>query len=148
MNFNLVHQTGTNSHTKDLTTAKNIRLGLGSLSDSYLPIGYIDEYSIGKYFSQADYYFGRSGAHIIYELAVLKIPSLLVPLMTTHDSEQWKNSQILVKANLARVILPSVLTLTKFNTEFRNLRNSHPTTLKLPLDATANLIDSLLDELK
>ena len=77
--YNIVHQTGTNSLTRDYVRSISIQNALGSLADSYLPMGYITESEIGVYLHSADLYFGRSGAHICYELGLLGLPSISPP---------------------------------------------------------------------
>lgn len=146
--FNIVHQTGTNSHTHDYDHSLSLQNSLGSLADSYLPMGYITESEIGAYLHSADLYFGRSGAHICYELAVLGLPSILTPLMSTHDREQYKNAQFIVKAKLGLILPQASLTLSHFHSQVARLKQLKATPLGLREDATTVLVDDLLSELK
>lgn len=142
--YNLVHQTGTSSLTRDYEYALLCKKNLGSLVDSYLPFGYINEYEIGTYLRSADMYLGRSGAHICYELAILALQSVLVPLMSTHDHEQHKNAKILEHSGIGQIISESDLNITNFlSKKFPSVRP-----LPLPLDAGIILVDDLLRELK
>jgi UDP-N-acetylglucosamine--N-acetylmuramyl-(pentapeptide) pyrophosphoryl-undecaprenol N-acetylglucosamine transferase len=111
--YNIVHQTGSSSLTRDYETAISLDSTLGSLADCYLPIGYIGEVVIGSYLRSANLYLGRSGAHICYELGLLGLKSILIPLMSTHDAEQHKNATILVKAGLAEILPQPKLTLSR-----------------------------------
>ncbi len=140
---NVVHQTGTNSTTRDYERALALQDSLASLADCYLPLGYITESEIGTYLRSADYYFGRSGAHITYELAVLGLPALLVPLMSTHDQEQLKNAHVLSKANLGIVLAQSELTLPHFLTKLTQLKSLSGQTLALPKNSAPQLVDDL-----
>lgn len=146
--FNLVHQTGTSSVTQDYEKSLALQESLGSLGDSYLPLGYITQNEIGSYLHNVDFYFGRSGAHICYELGVIGLKSILVPLMSTHDHEQLKNAQILVNAKQGVVLPQSSLKLETFLTTLAKLKNASPVALNLNVDATKLLIDHLLKELK
>lgn len=146
--FNIVHQTGSTTETRDYETAVARLDSLGSLSDCYLPLAYISEHDIGGYLHSADYYLGRSGAHICYELALLSLPSILVPLMTTHDHEQHKNANILVSAGLAIILVQSELSLPHFMQAFKELGHLTYHPLDLPRDGSTTLIDHLLHELK
>lgn len=141
--FNLVHQTGTSTQTHDYETAIALQNTLGSLSDSYLPLGYISENDIGSYLRSADYYLGRSGAHITYELAVVGLPSLLVPLLSTHDHEQFKNADVLVGANLGVKLAQSELSLAHFLEHFAQLKLLRGQALSLSRHATSDLVDDL-----
>lgn len=146
--FNIVHQTGTSSVTQDYEHAIATLDTLGSLSDCYLPLGYISESEIGTYLHSADLYLGRSGAHICYELGLLGLPSILVPLMSTHDYEQHKNAHILVKAELGLILAESDLTIPNFFTKVKALSHLSGKPLSLPKDAATVMIDDLLFELK
>ncbi len=146
--FNILHQTGTSSVTHDYELALSLQNSLGSLADSYLPVGYISESEIGTYIHSTDLYFGRSGAHITYELTVTMLPSILVPLMSTHDHEQHKNAEILVKAKQGVILPQSELSHAQFISAVKVVRGLKPKPLKLPSNAAKILVDDLLDDLK
>lgn len=145
--YNLVHQTGTNSTTQDYDRALALQSTLGSLSDSYLPMGYITESEIGRYLKGANIYFGRSGAHICYELGLLGIKSILTPLMSTHDHEQHKNALILKGAKLALILPESKLSYDSFVDLTSKLSELKGKPLPLPRHASSTLVDHLLSEL-
>lgn len=146
--YNIVHQTGTSSVTHDYEYALSLQNTLSSLADCYLPLGYITENEIGGYLRSADLYLGRSGAHICYELGVIGLPSVLVPLMTTHDHEQHKNAGILAKGGLAVILLESELTPTHFRESLTKLNHLPRKKLVLPLNASSALVEDLLANLK
>lgn len=146
--FNIVHQTGTSSITGDYDHALSLQNSLGSLSDSYLPLGYISESEIGTYLRSAGLYLGRSGAHVCYELAVVGLPSILVPLMSTHDHEQHKNAGILVKANIGLILAQSSLTLDHFLGTYEQIKIIKAKPVSLPIDAATLLTNQLLIDLK
>ena len=145
--FNIVHQTGTNSKTQDYERACALQNTLASLADCYLPRGYIGESEIGSYLHSTQLYLGRSGAHICYELGVLGLTSILVPLMSTHDAEQLKNARILESARLALILPQSRLTLPQFTSAVTQLKQLKGTKLPLPIDATNILVNHLLKQL-
>lgn len=146
--FNLLHQTGTSSQTHDYEHALSLQNGLRSLADSYLPAGYITESEIGSYLGSSDLYFGRSGAHITYELGVLGLRSILVPLMSTHDHEQHKNAQILVDAKQAVILAQSQLSYDHFRQSVDRVKALKPKPLSLANNAADLLVNDLLIELK
>jgi UDP-N-acetylglucosamine--N-acetylmuramyl-(pentapeptide) pyrophosphoryl-undecaprenol N-acetylglucosamine transferase len=146
--FNLLHQTGTSSHTHDYDSAISLQNSLGSLADSYLPVGYISESKIGVYLRSSDLYFGRSGAHITYELGVTGLKSILVPLMSTHDHEQHKNAQILVKAKQAVILAESQLGYEHFGEVIKQVGSLKSKKLKLARNAADLLVNDLLADLK
>ncbi len=146
--FNLIHQTGNSSITKDYDRAISLKDTLGSLSDCYLPLGYIGENEIGNYLRSATYYFGRSGAHICYELAVIGTKSILVPLMSTHDYEQHKNATYLAQSKQGVILTESHLTLSHFMDSIKTVAQLSSRPQLLPLNATQAIVTSLLSELK
>lgn len=145
--FNIVHQTGTSSLTLDYQKSLFLKDELNSLSDSYLPLGYISESEIGKYLSSSDIYLGRSGAHICYELGCLGLKSILVPLMSTHDHEQLKNAAILESAQIGVILPQSNLSYPHFKESLKALANLKAKPLELPTDATKVMIKDILKEL-
>ncbi len=146
--FNIIHQTGTSSLTGDYEKSLAYKVELGSLSDSYLPLGYIGENEIGHYLYSADIYLGRSGAHICYELGVTAIPSILVPLMSTHDHEQHKNASILEKSGIGVILPQSELTFPHFVDKIKELKKLSGRPMQLPKDASIVMVDSILKTLK
>ena len=146
--FNIVHQTGTTSLTHDYDQSLSLKASLASLADCYLPLGYIGENEIGTYLRSAAIYFGRSGAHVCYELAVLGIKSILVPLMSTHDHEQHKNATFLTKSQLGLILPQSQLTYPSFIQAYSKLSALKPIRQPLPLSATSTIVTTLLSELK
>ncbi len=141
--FNIIHQTGTSSKTRDLEKAISLQDSLGSLADCYLPVGYISVNDIGSYLKSADYYLGRSGAHIIYELMLLKLKSILVPLPSTHQSEQQKNAHELVALKQGIIINQSELEINKIVAGFKDLTKAVPIKSSLPSDATKRIYDDI-----
>ena len=143
LDFNIVHQTGTSSETGDYDHALVLRGSLGSLSDSYLPIGYIAENVIGLYLKSANYYLGRSGAHITYELLLLQLRAILVPLTHTHQQEQRKNALELVKVKQAVVVSQSNLTLENLREAIAELKQLKPEKYTLSGDATEKVYNDI-----
>lgn len=145
--FNLVHQTGTSSATGDYDRALTLKNTLDKSADNYLPVGYLGEYEIGDYFKSADLYFGRSGAHVTYELALLGLPAILVPFLHTHLQEQLKNAKYLADSGNAVILPQSELSLPAFMQTVKLLKNQGRHPLPLPRDASLLLIRDLLQNL-
>ncbi len=145
--YNLIHQTGTNSATQDNARALSLQAQLGSLADCYLPLGYITASQIGTYLKSTDYYLGRSGAHITYELILLQKKSVLVPLDFTHQAEQHKNARELVRAGLGVIVPQSELTLQNVLKALAHTSRLKPASPHLPADATRKIYDDLLNSL-
>ena len=74
---------------------------------------YIKEYFFGSevaaVFNTCDFVISRSGAHTVYELAMLKKPCILVPIPWSSNNEQQKNAELLKSVGLAEVVNESLL---------------------------------------
>ena len=143
--YNLIHQTGTSSVTGDYERALAHQDGLPlSLVSHYRPVGYVGESELTTLLSGCDLVVGRSGAHTTYELAVLGQKSILVPFMHTHGHEQLHNAKLLAKHGLALIIPESKLSFPRLVEAIRQMLSAKGTTpLKLPLDATAVMVEEL-----
>lgn len=142
--YNIVHQTGTSSVTHDYEHAIALKESLGSLADCFLPLGYISEDQIGKFLSSADLYFGRSGAHICYELLHLSLKAILVPLATTHKREQFRNANVLVESNLGIILPQSDLSYPNFIKTTSKLLALKSSNINLPQNAAEAIYHDLL----
>lgn len=142
--YNVIHQTGTSSVTRDYEHAIALKESLGSLADCYLPLGYISEDQIGKYLRSADLYLGRSGAHICYELLHLALKSILIPLAATHKREQYRNANILVESRLGLILPQSDLSYPNFVKLATQLANFQPKNITLPQNAAEAIYHDLL----
>lgn len=141
--FNVIHQTGTNSSTGDYEQAQALRNNLGSLSDCYRPLGYITEDQIGTYLRSADYYLGRSGAHMCYELLFTSCRSILIPLPGTHRAEQYANAKMVEGAGIGQIVTQSELTLKNILTAIKLIPANKPPLFTVPTDATERIINDL-----
>jgi UDP-N-acetylglucosamine--N-acetylmuramyl-(pentapeptide) pyrophosphoryl-undecaprenol N-acetylglucosamine transferase len=68
-------------------------------------LGYLD--TIEEAYLAADVSISRSGASTVAELALLGLPSILVPLPTLARGDQEANARVLERAGAAKVILQS-----------------------------------------
>ncbi|MEI7578871.1 MAG: UDP-N-acetylglucosamine--N-acetylmuramyl-(pentapeptide) pyrophosphoryl-undecaprenol N-acetylglucosamine transferase [bacterium] len=103
--FNIIHQTGNSTVTKDFEKAQIFKEQLPSqLQDNYLIREYIYQDEIGEVFAKADLVLGRSGANTCSDLLALGKLAVLMPIPWSDGNEQLKNAQMLEKIGLARII--------------------------------------------
>ena len=89
--YNLFHQTGETSFTKDLVRLKKKRSQLRSkYKKRYRVVGYITTNLFINALKQADIVITRAGAHTVYSLAILRKKAILIPLSFSFDNEQEK----------------------------------------------------------
>jgi UDP-N-acetylglucosamine--N-acetylmuramyl-(pentapeptide) pyrophosphoryl-undecaprenol N-acetylglucosamine transferase len=147
--YNIIHQLGTSSVTGDYQMALSKKDSLPEeIAARYQPEGYIGESEIGSLLASCDLYMGRSGAHITYELGMLRVRSVLIPFRHTHGNEQVKNAKYLAQSGLATILPQSKLTLSSVVEAItKSLSDPSPDPLPLPHDATTLLVEDLLNAL-
>lgn len=112
--YQVVLQTGNNSIYNDYGTAVKIKRSLPKdMEGRFFPIKFVSETEIGFLFNNIDLFVGRSGANTVYELGVLKIPSILIPIPWVTHNEQEENAKILSTLNLAEILKENDLTTQK-----------------------------------
>src|SRR3989344_584125 len=102
---NIIHQTGSHSIYNDIVSLKDrYRKIQNEIKGKYYAKEFILEDEIGEIYSKSDLVISRAGAHSVYELAVLKKPSILIPIPWVSHNEQLENAVMLKDLGLARVI--------------------------------------------
>ncbi|MEK7091025.1 MAG: UDP-N-acetylglucosamine--N-acetylmuramyl-(pentapeptide) pyrophosphoryl-undecaprenol N-acetylglucosamine transferase [Patescibacteria group bacterium] len=128
-NYRIIHQTG----NLDYSTAQ-----------SYLKDGYecfsFDSSKAVSALSQAAVVVSRAGAHIVYELAYLKKPCVLIPISHTSHDEQLLNAQILERNHQAVILPESKLSPQSLISSIKQAFQLIPGKLMLPIDASEKLI--------
>lgn len=109
--FNVIHQCGRTSLFTDYEDFEVIREALpNDLREGYLLKDYFGEREIGSVFARASFLISRSGANIVYELAALGKPALLIPIPWSSGGEQEKNARKAKDLGLAEIIPQDKLT--------------------------------------
>lgn len=109
--YQIVLQTGENKTFKDYEVLNNLKQSLQKdLRNNFLPVTYIGSNDIGYLLNNIDLFVGRSGANTVYEMGILRIPSLLIPIPWVTNNEQQKNAEILVNLGLAEILPEGELT--------------------------------------
>ncbi len=93
-NFTIAHQTGSSTLTKDLDRARRIKDKLGQYKDRYLYAPYFFAEDAATYIRSSALVVSRSGAHIVYELMVLKKKAVLIPISWVSHNEQYLNAKL------------------------------------------------------
>jgi UDP-N-acetylglucosamine--N-acetylmuramyl-(pentapeptide) pyrophosphoryl-undecaprenol N-acetylglucosamine transferase len=103
--FQVILQTGDNQEYKDYELLVKERKKLSpNLRERFLPIKYVGRKEIGFLLNNIDLFVGRAGANTVYEMGVLKIPSLFIPIPWVPHNEQEKNAKILKDLGLAQIL--------------------------------------------
>ena len=106
--YNVIHQCGRSTVHNDYQELKGLspacrQAGLKQRS-RYILKDYFTEEEIGAVFAVADVVISRAGANIVYELAALGKPAVLIPLPWVSHNEQYQNAKVLANAGSAVVL--------------------------------------------
>ena len=105
INYQIVLQTGDNTVYNDYSVIKKeIDKYPKDMRDRILLTKFIGKKDIGCLLNNTDLYVGRAGANTVYELGLLQIPSIFIPISWVTHNEQYKNAQILVNYGLATIL--------------------------------------------
>lgn len=145
VNYNIIHQCGSNTEYNDFAKAHRLASDLGPLSKHYLVCDYFTQDKIGAIFNTADLLITRAGAHTVYEILVLNKPAIVIPIPWTHFDEQTKNAYHLVNSGLAELITEDKLDPNTLNEKiqlmFRQYRCYHiKPGYRVPGDADKTII--------
>lgn len=103
--YQIVLQTGDNKQFNDYQAFEYIRTTLSDeQKQRFLPVPYVSSKDIGYLFNNIDLYVGRAGANTVYEMGVLQIPSIFIPIPWVTHNEQYKNAEVLKDLGLAEIL--------------------------------------------
>lgn len=109
--YQIILQTGENKVFNDYKILQNAKAGLEKeIQSRFIPTSYVSSKDIGFLLNNIDLFVGRAGANTVYEMGVLQIPSILIPIPWVTHNEQQKNAEVLVKLGLAEIIQEGELT--------------------------------------
>ncbi|HOR52732.1 MAG TPA: UDP-N-acetylglucosamine--N-acetylmuramyl-(pentapeptide) pyrophosphoryl-undecaprenol N-acetylglucosamine transferase [Candidatus Pacearchaeota archaeon] len=118
--FQLIIQTGDSKITNDfkLLSLEKEKL-TKELKDRLIITKYIGNEEIGFVLNNADLFIGRAGANTVYELGLIRIPSILIPIPWVTHNEQMENAKVLESVGLAKIINEGELTSEKLQVILR-----------------------------
>ncbi len=140
----VVHQIGHN----DGTQADGIQQSLRKLADeypNYVCAAWLNAEDLFWLYRQHARTICRSGANTIYELAVMAVPAILVPLPGSADGEQQAHAKWLESIGGATILEQNELSTQKLLAAIDDLDRTYALrqlrlqSLHLPIDATAKL---------
>ncbi len=109
--YQIILQTGDNKVFNDYRSLLNTKEKLDEdMRQRFLPVTYIQAKDMGYLLHNIDLYIGRAGANTVYEMGVLQIPSIFIPIPWVTHNEQYKNAEVLANIGLAEIIQEGELT--------------------------------------
>lgn len=125
--YNIVHQIGTTeAQNVEWERAQDMIKTLPKdLVGNYYPARFIDYKEVGAVFSFADLVISRGGANTIYDLGVLRKPSIIIPIEPSLMDEQLRNAELLEKSGLGKLVhqknLQAATLINEIEKMFNNL---------------------------
>jgi UDP-N-acetylglucosamine--N-acetylmuramyl-(pentapeptide) pyrophosphoryl-undecaprenol N-acetylglucosamine transferase len=141
-NFTIIHQTGSTSLNSDYEQA----IELSKIYPNYHPFDY-DSQKAASALSEASVVVSRSGAHITYELGILGIRCVLIPLPNSSHSEQELNAKSLEKSHQAIILSQDQLSPKSLHNAILSASKLNPEPINLPIDADNKLFQLIIDTL-
>lgn len=103
--FVLIIQTGDNRQFDDFSRFNLAKSQLPpELSERVLVSKFFGSDEIGAVFNLADFVVSRSGANVVFDLASVGKPSILIPLPASRHNEQFLNAEELENRGLAKIV--------------------------------------------
>ena len=126
--FEVIHQTGLEGFKR----VKNESLAMTDkeLLKYYHPYFFLDEKELSQAYAAADCIVGRAGAGTIFEIALVKKPSILVPLSESAQNHQVKNAYSYAKAGACLVLEEGNFTHNFFIEKLRILLKNDADSMK------------------
>lgn len=139
--FTIVHQTGSSTQNKDIDRARRIKEKLGALKSHYIHAPYFFGEDAATFIRSADIIVSRSGAHITYELMLLKKKSVLIPIPWVSHNEQFLNAKLANEQIGSKILEEKDLTPESLYQTIIDLskRQSVSKTVKLVTDAVEKI---------
>jgi len=100
--FEVIHQTGKRNFASVKEEAPIVIKK--NQQKYYHPVGFLDETTLADAYKAADFIVSRAGAGTIFEIAAVKKPSILVPLIGAAQNHQVKNAYAYADGGAAEVL--------------------------------------------
>lgn len=102
--YNIIHQTGNSTVTKDFEKADVLKESLDKYSDNYTFKDFFPVEEMARVLQSATLVISRGGANTILELLALGKPTIIIPIPWVSHDEQTKNAKVLEKFGIGKII--------------------------------------------
>ena len=142
--YTVIHQTGSNTMTKDADKARRLKASLGEYEKRYQYAPYFFTKDAAKYLQSAYLVISRAGAHQTYELSLLNKRVILIPISWVSHNEQFLNAKLAQKQTASLVLEEKDLSSETLSQAIdKVVTKKPPSSSGLPLDA----VDKILKEI-
>lgn len=141
----VIHQTG----EKNISEFSNI-----FNKDMYFAFGQTDPKNMAEILSKSDLVISRAGANTVWELLLLKKPSILIPIPWSYNDEQNENAKYMENLGLAKIIHQKDLTPQRLLSVIETVISEYPSIIKKTesivspdINSSEKVVDLLVEEL-
>jgi len=145
--YQVILQTGDNKIYNDYDKLVKEKITLDEhLKERFFPVKYVESSEIGFLYNNIDLFVGRSGANTVYEVGVLELPSIFIPIPWVTHNEQFENAKVLKDFGLSEILPEGELTpenlVLKIDRYLQKERDINHSGLKkaFPLDAAKKIL--------
>ncbi len=103
--FNIVHQTGHSSITRDLELARKEAVSLpAKFKRRYQVFDFIEPEKLSRILDNTTLVLSRSGANTVQKILFKGIPTVFMPLPWSSNNEQLENAKLASKTGIAKIV--------------------------------------------
>jgi len=102
--YTVVHQTGSNTRTQDISKARRVKNSLGKYSNRYIHAPYFFADDATNYLRSAHLVISRAGAHTTYELCLLGKRVIFIPIPWASHNEQLSNAKLAARSTTSLIL--------------------------------------------
>jgi len=148
--YQIIIQTGDNKVYQDYDKLIKEKITLDDhLKDRFFPVKYVESREIGFLYNNINLFVGRAGANTVYEVGVLRLPSIFIPIPWVTHNEQYENARVLKNFGLSEILPEAELTpenlVLKIDRYLSQERNVNINELKkaFPVDAAKRILQQI-----
>lgn len=146
--FTVIHQTGSNSKAQDISKARRVKNSLGRYSHRYIHAPYFFSDQATKYLRSSHLVISRAGAHITYELCLLKKRVIFIPIPWASHQEQLLNAKLAAKSTTSLILSEKNLSPRTLLQAIKNLSSKKlKTTQQSIITNATQRIMGIIDEM-
>lgn len=141
--YTVVHQTGSNTKTQDISKARRVKNSLGKYSDRYLHAPYFFTEEATQYLRSAHLVISRAGAHTTYELCLLGKRVIFIPIPWVSHNEQLLNAKLASRSTTSLTLQEKDLTPKSLMSAIKKLdtQNLKPISKTIITNATQKIME-------
>ncbi len=120
--YQIIHQTGS-AQFEETKALANIKLQSSPFKERYKPYGYLSALALRMAHGVSSLVVSRAGSGVIFEIAAVGLPSILIPIPEDISHDQTYNAFAYASSGAATVLKQKNLTSTLLKNEIQRIMN-------------------------